>query len=166
MTGAPVPRASLVFSPAGRGTAALTDIDGRFEVALPLAGDYKVRVSGESIYGQFRSASFKAGKTQWDWTLPEGRLNLHLLGAPAKGRVLIQIADLESGSTETRAFPARDTDVLVQGVPFGVYQVFSGTDDAEPLNTPQTTGVVVGVTPDFPAQNVDVSVNVSRTGAR
>ena len=162
VNGQPVAGASLLFTPSATVPRVTTNKDGAFETMLPVAGEYRAHLSGNSIYSQGRSASFKAGSTQWDWNLPAGTLNVHFLAGdrPREGRIGVQIVDLESGATQVRFVAVGESVVTIQGVPFGTYQVFAGSGTSAPGFERASKGAVaVSVSAAIPAQDVYVPVN-------
>jgi hypothetical protein len=125
INGAAVERARLLFagqpSQAG-GRTVETDAAGRFDVTLARPGDYRVFISGDSVFSQSRAASFDAGDDEWDSNIVGGVVMMDVIPSSSGGNLEFSF-EQANGSFWGGGVPNVRTRLLKRGVPAGTYQL-------------------------------------------
>jgi len=125
INGAPVERARLLFagqpSQAG-GRRVETDAAGRFDVTLARPGDYRVFISGDSVFSQSRAASFDAGDHEWDSNIVGGVVMMDVIPSSSGGNLEFSF-EQAGGSFWGGGVPNVRTRLVKRGVPAGTYQL-------------------------------------------
>jgi hypothetical protein len=125
INGAGVDRARLLFAgqaaQAG-GTRAETDAAGHFDVTLARPGDYRVFISGDSVFSQSAGVSFDAGSDEWDQNIVGGLVMVEVIPASAGGGLEFYM-ELGNGSFWGGGVPNVRTRLVRRGVPAGTYHL-------------------------------------------
>jgi hypothetical protein len=125
VNGTAVERARLLF--AGRasqagGTRVETDAAGRFDVTLARPGDYRVFISGDSVFSQSTAASFDAGDHEWETNIVGGVVTVEVIPSSSGGNLEFYF-EKGDGSFWGGAIPNARTRLVRRGVLAGTYHL-------------------------------------------
>jgi hypothetical protein len=125
INGTAVERARLLFagqaSQAG-GIRLETDATGRFDVTLARPGDYRVFISGDSVFSQSTAASFDAGDHEWDSNIVGGVVTVEVIPSSSGGNLEFYF-EKGDGSFWGGGIPNAWTRLVRRGVLAGTYHL-------------------------------------------
>lgn len=122
INGEPVEHARLMFPGQGGQTRVETGRDGRFDVTLAGPGDYRVFLSGDSVFSQSTPVSFEAGVHEWDWNIVGGVVTVQVIASGSSGDLEFYF-EMANGSFWGGRIPNGSTRLVRRGVLAGTYQL-------------------------------------------
>jgi hypothetical protein len=125
INGTAVARARLLFAGQGgqaSGPKVETDAAGRFDVTLARPGDYRVFVTGDTVFSQSAGVSFEAGVDQWDLNIVGGVVTVEVIPSSTGGYLEFYF-EKGDGSFWGGGVPNAPTRVVRRGVLPGTYHL-------------------------------------------
>ena len=123
INGRPVEGARLQFMPVSASLPRVTtNAAGAFNVTLPNPGQYRARITGNSVFSQGTAVTLEAGAQDWNWDIAGGTVTVQIVAAGSAGDLDFYF-EWGGGSFQGGRVPAPWAQLVRQGVPPGTYQL-------------------------------------------
>ena len=155
INGRPIEGARLQFMPVSASLPRVTtNAAGAFNVTLPNPGQYRARITGDSVFSQGTAVMFEAGAQDWNWDIAGGTVTVQIVAAGSASDLDFYV-EWGDGSFLGGRVTAPRTRLVRQGVPAGTYRLSLKRNG-------KRVSDVTEVTIDNPGSAVEVVVRESR----